>query len=462
MNGPDSTIKQTTLRPALRPELQPLEVLSAIHGQRHSQRRQRLAAWIAEQGGGLAVISAGEEVIRNRDNPFPFRSHSDFLYMTGFPEPDAWWLMRVNAHGETENVLACRPRDAEREIWDGIRVGPQHAAERFGMDRAIDIAMLDETVIALAADLPAFYAQMGSHQELDDRLRKWCDALRAKGRAGISAPDRIIDIGPAIARQRLIKDQDEILTMRRAAEISARAHIRAMQFTQPGHHEFQIEAELLHEFRAAGAQSVAYGSIVAGGPHSCILHHRAGNRAVLDNELILIDAGCELDGYASDITRTYPANGRFTPAQRAAYDVVVAAQQAAVDATKVGALLSDPHDAAVRVLAQGMMDLKLISRQSLDAAIESGDYKRFYMHRTGHFLGLDVHDVGDVKTPFAPGMVTTIEPGLYIRPSEDIPEEFWNIGIRIEDDALITDQGPSLLTRDVPVLADEIERIMRA
>lgn len=460
MNGPDNRPNEDfigQLPAALRPE----EVLLPTHGDQHLRRRECLAAWIASQGGGVVVLSAGGEIIRNRDNPFPFRSHSDFLYMTGFPEPDAWWIMRVDADGKRENILACRPRDPEREIWDGVRVGPQRAAERFHMDQAISVEALDDTVIALAANMPAFYAHMGVHAELDERLRCWLNALRAQGRAGVNAPDRIVDISQAIARQRLLKDSLEVATMQRAADISAHAHRRAMRFTRPGHHEFEIEAELLHAFRAAGAQSVAYGSIVASGPHSCILHHRAGGRRIREGELVLIDAGCELDGYASDITRTYPAGGKFNGAQRAVYDLVVAAQDAAIAATCVGAAFSAPHDAALRVLAQGMMDLKLIQQQPLDALIESGDYKRFYMHRTGHFLGLDVHDVGDVNTPLTEGMVMTIEPGFYIRPAEDIPEEFWNIGIRIEDDALITAQGVRLLTRAVPVNAVEIEELMR-
>lgn len=460
MNGPDTRHNDDFLS-QLPTELRPEEVLLAPHGDQHLRRRQCLAAWIASQGGGVVVLSAGGEILRNHDNPFPFRSHSDFLYMTGFPEPDAWWVMRVDAHGKSESILACRPRDPEREIWDGVRVGPQRAAARFHMDRAISIDALDETVIGFAANMPAFYAHMGVHAELDEKLRHWLHALRAQGRAGVNAPDRIVDISQAIARQRLIKDPLEIATMQRAANISAQAHRRAMRFTMPGHHEFEIEAELLHAFRAAGAQSVAYGSIVASGPHSCILHHRAGSRRVRDGELVLIDAGCELDGYASDITRTYPANGKFTGAQRAVYDLVVAAQQAAIAATRVGAAFSAPHDTAVRVLAQGMMDLKLIAQQPLDALIESGDYKRFYMHRTGHFLGLDVHDAGDVNTPLTPGMVMTIEPGFYIRPARDISEEFWNIGIRIEDDALVTAEGAQLLTRGVPVEANEIEELMR-
>ncbi len=458
MNAPEN--QHDAFFAGLPAALKPEELLGPAHGDLHKKRRQRLAQVIASQGGGLVVLSAGEELIRNHDNPFPFRSHSDFLYMTGFPEPDAWWLMRVEASGKTHDVLACRPRDPEREIWDGVRVGPQSAAQRFYFDESIGVEQLDQLIIELAANVPAFYGHMGLHAELDERLRKWLNALRAKGRAGVSAPDRIVDISQAIARQRLIKDAAEIKTMQRAADISAAAHIRAMRASKPGIREYELEAELLHMFRKEGSQSVAYGSIVAGGPHSCILHHRAGNREIRDGELVLIDAGCELDGYASDITRTFPVNGKFSPQQRDAYDLVCVAQDAAVKATIEGAEFSAPHMAAVKVLAQGMIDLGLLPKQSLDAAIESESYKRFYMHRTSHWLGLDVHDAGDYKSLLAPGMVLTIEPGIYIRPAPDIDEGFWNIGIRIEDDALVTNQGAQLLTRGVPVSASEIEAVM--
>jgi Xaa-Pro aminopeptidase len=460
MNAPDQSPTPDFIA-SLAPELRPQECLGPIHGDQHRKRRECLAHWMANQGGGVLVLSAGQEILRNRDNPFPFRSHSDFLYMTGFPEPDAWWVMRVDADGNTRNILACRPRDAEREIWDGVRIGPERAAERFHFDQAIDLELLDATVIELARNLPAFYAHVGMHAELDEKLRQWLNALRALGRAGVTAPDRIVDLSQAIARQRLIKDAHEIDTMHRAADISAAAHVRTMQTARPGQREYTLEAELLHGFRAAGAQSVAYGSIVASGPHSCVLHHRAGDRTIRDGELILIDAGCELDGYASDITRTFPANGKFTSQQRSVYDVVHAAQQAAIDATKVGGAFTAPHDAAVRVLVRGMLDLGLIPKQTIDAAIASGDYKRFYMHRTGHWLGLDVHDVGDYNTPLTEGMVLTIEPGFYIRPAHDIDPGFWNIGIRIEDDALVTKHGPRLLTRGVPVDPDAIEALMR-
>jgi Xaa-Pro aminopeptidase len=286
------------------------------------------------------------------------------------------------------------------------------------------------------------------------------DQARAQARGGVVAPHQFLDAGDLVAGLRLIKDEAELDTMTRAASISAAAHVRAMQTTRPGMAEYEIEAGLLADFRRKGAQSVAYGSIVASGPHSCILHHRAGDRRMRAGEMLLIDAGCELDGYASDITRTFPVSGRFTAAQRDCYALVLAAQAAAVEATRPGAAFTDPHEAAVKVLAQGMIDLHLLPAQSTDAAIESGAYRRFYMHRTGHWLGLDVHDVGDYRQPLAPGMVLTIEPGLYIQPAEDIAEDFWNVGIRIEDDAVVSATGCELITRGVPVAIDAIEDLM--
>jgi Xaa-Pro aminopeptidase len=460
MNATEPLPNAADFLDGLPPALRPSDPPGPAHGGQHRRRREALAQWIAQQGGGVVVLSSGGEVLRNHDNPYAFRSHSDFLYMTGFPEPDAWWVMRVDQDGRHQSLLACRPRDPEREIWDGIRVGPERAAERYGFDLAIPLTALDATIVTWAANLPAFYAHMGLHAEIDHQLRQWLNSLRSQGRAGVTAPDRIVDLSQAIARQRLIKDSQELVTMQRAADISAAGHIRAMRLSKPGRREFELEAELLHAFRSAGAQSVAYGSIVASGPHTCILHHRASDREIQDNELVLIDAGCELDGYASDITRTFPANGRFTPQQRAVYSLVLAAQDAAVGATKPGAHLTDPHDAAVQVLAQGMIDLGLIKNKSYTEVLEHQDYKRFYMHRTGHWLGLDVHDAGDYKSPLCEGMVLTIEPGCYIRPAADIDPGFWNIGIRIEDDAVVTSDGCRLLTRGVPVDPDAIEALM--
>jgi Xaa-Pro aminopeptidase len=371
--------------------------------------------------------------------------------------------------------LFCRPKDAEREIWDGLRLGPEAAPEYLGVDHAYPNTELDQALPKLLADQAALYIRLASSAETDRRIRHWIDRVRGQSRAGVNAPSEFRDIEALVHEMRLFKDASEIATMRCAAAISAEAHLRAMRTCRPGQHEYQIEAELLHEFRHKGAQSVAYNSIVAAGANACILHYRASAAELKSGDLCLIDAGCELDGYASDITRTFPINGRYSAAQRALYDITLAAQEAAVTATKPGNTFMQPHDAAVRVLTQGMLDEKLLSLHelgSLDNAIETGAYRRFYMHRTSHWLGMDVHDVGSYREGsgnatekpwriLCENMMLTIEPGLYIRPSDDVPEAFWNIGIRIEDDALVTKNGCDLISRGVPVKPDEIEAVMR-
>ena len=444
--------------------LLPTPVPGPVHGTAHRDRRAQLARWLHQKAGGqpaLVLGYSGQEIARNRDNTFAFRFSSDFFYLTGFPEPDAWFVMEVDEQGTMRDRLYCRSRDAEREIWDGVRVGPEQAAERYYFDAAHPLEALETDLPGLMLNRQMLLAPWADSEVVDQRVRGWLQQVRSKARGGQTAPSQLASLGDATAEQRLIKDTFEIATMSQAAAISAAAHCQAMRATGPGKAEFEIEAVLLAAFRSAGAQSVAYGSIVASGPHSCILHHRAGSRQMRGGEMLLIDAGCELDGYASDITRSFPVSGRFSGEQRAAYDLVLAAQTAAAQATRPGAAFTDPHQAAVRVLAQGLLDLGLIAPQTLDAALETEAYKPFYMHRTGHWLGMDVHDVGDYKKPLAPGMVLTLEPGLYIRPQEGVPQGFWNIGIRIEDDALVTESGCRLLTRGVPVEADGIEQLMR-
>jgi Xaa-Pro aminopeptidase len=434
-------------------------------------RRRRLAESVRAQGGGLVIVHTAPETIRNRDSHYPYRWDSYFYYLTGFDEPEATLVMRVDQTGH-ESILFCRPKDEEREIWDGYRHGPEQACARFGFDRALTCDQLDQELPGFIADQPALFTQVsGPHDALTSR---WIDAVRARARTGVTAPAAVWDVRKFLDEMRLIKDDHEIELMRRAARISAAAHLRAMQACRPGMFEFQIEAELLHEFTRSGSQSPAYGSIVASGRHACVLHYRSNDARMNDGDLLLIDAGCELDGYASDITRTFPVNGRFGGAQRVLYDIVLEAQQAAISATRPGAQFTDPHDAAVRVLTQGMIDCGLISGP-LDHAIETGAYRRFYMHRTGHWLGMDVHDCGDYREPvessaagqprpwriLREGMVLTIEPGIYVRAADDVPEHFHDIGIRIEDDALVTAEGCELLTADVPKAADEIEALMR-
>ena len=443
-------------------------------------RRNALAKQIfTKTGGGIAVIATAPELARNRDSDFPYRHDSDFFYLTGFEEPEATLVMKVSASEKShqlESHLFCRPKDLEREIWDGIRLGPEAAPETLGIEFAHSNHELDQKVGELLADQSAIYVRLAESAEADRRIRHWMKQVRGQARSGINPPSEFHDVEAIIHEMRLFKDTHEIDIMRRAAAISARAHIRTMQICKPGMREYQLEAELLHEFRQSGAQSVAYNSIVAGGANSCILHYRAGSTKLCSGELCLIDAGCELDGYASDITRTFPVNGKFTGPQRALYDITLAAQEAAITMTKPGNTFMQPHEAALKVLTQGLLDeklLKLAELGSLENAIETGAYRRFYMHRTSHWLGMDVHDVGSYRESIATpqtekpwrilksGMVITIEPGLYIRPADDIDEAFWNIGIRIEDDAVINDSGCELISRGVPVKADEIEALMK-
>ena len=353
----------------------------------------------------------------------------------------------------------------EREIWDGFRYGPDQARESFGFDETHPIGKLDESLPQLLADQPALFCDVGADSEWDRQVIGWINKVRTQVRSGVSAPGEIRDVRRLLDDMRLIKDEVEIVTMRRAAEISSQAHIRAMRAARPGIHEYELEAELIHEFRRQGAQAPAYTPIVAAGENSCVLHYVRNDAALKDGEVVLIDAGCELDGYASDITRTFPVSGKFSGPQRDVYELVLAAQAAAIAQVKPGNAWEAPHDAAVNVLAQGMVDLGLC-QGSAQSVIESGDYRRFYMHRTGHWLGLDVHDAGDYKRngtwlTLRPGMMLTVEPGCYIRPAAGVPEVFWNIGVRIEDDALVTGSGCEIITEAAPKKIDDIELLMR-
>ena len=423
----------------------------------YANRRRRLAETIS---GGIAVVPTAPERVRNRDSHYPYRFDSHFFYLTGFTEPEAVLVLAPQ-----KSVLFCRERNPEREIWDGFRHGPEAARERFGFDEAHPIGNLDQEMARLLENQPALYYPMGADPEWDARAIRWVNAVRARVRAGIAAPERVHDVRAVIDDMRLVKDAHELGVMRRAARIAAAAHRRAMQRARPGRYEYEIEAELLYEFRRNGAQFPAYSPIVAGGANACVLHYVSNDAPLRDGELLLIDAGCELDGYASDLTRTYPVNGRFSAAQREIYELVLAAQRAAMESVRPGKAWNEPHDAAVKVLAQGMLDLKLLSG-SLDEVLQKETYKRFYMHRTGHWLGLDVHDAGDYKRQgnwrtLAPGMVLTVEPGLYLRAKDDIPERLRNIGIRIEDDVLVADAGCEVLTAEAPKAIDDVEALMR-
>ena len=424
----------------------------------HIERRRRLAQAMGE---GVAVLPTAPERLRNRDTHFPYRFDSHFYYLTGFAEPEAVLVLTA----DHRSLLFCREKSEEREIWDGFRYGPEAARERFGFDEAYPVAALDDRLAELLENRPTLFYPVGADPEWDARAMRWLNAVRAKARAGIAAPERVQDVRSLIDHMRLVKDAQELGTMRRAARIAAAAHRRAMQTTRPGRKEYEIEAELLYEFRRNGAQFPAYSPIVAGGANACVLHYVFNDAPLREGDLLLIDAGCELDGYASDITRTFPVSGRFSSAQREVYEIVLAAQKAAMDKVRSGKAWNEPHDAAVRVLAQGMLDLKLVSG-TLEEVLEKETYKRFYMHRTGHWLGLDVHDAGEYKRAgqwraLEPGMTLTVEPGLYIRAADDVPERLRNIGIRIEDDVVVTQGDCEVITAEAPKGVAEIEALMR-
>ncbi len=439
----------------------------------YANRRARVLAQMHAQGGGVAIIPTAPEVMRNADADYPYRHDSYFYYLTGFTEPEA--TLVLVAGEKDQAILFCREKNEEREIWDGYRYGPDAAREAFGVDVAYSIANIDTELPRLMANAPALFYALGSSSRLDDQVKGWLNAVRAQVRAGVTAPSAAIDVRVILNEMRLVKDDHEIAIMRRAADITSEAHARAMRCSRIGLREYHLEAELLHEFRRNGSQFPAYGSIVAAGPNACVLHYRAGDAELRDGDLVLIDAGCELDSYASDITRTFPVNGKFSGPQKTLYEIVLESQYAAIAATRPGARFTDGHDAALKVLAQGMLDTGLLDKNkvgSLDDVIANGDYRQFYMHRTGHWLGMDVHDVGDYRDPapagtekpwrtLAPGMVLTIEPGLYVRPAEGVPEAFWHIGIRIEDDALVTPEGCDILTHKAPKTVAEIEAVMR-
>jgi Xaa-Pro aminopeptidase len=456
----------------------------------YAERRKRVAAQLGE--GGIAVIPTAPERTRNRDSDFLYRHDSYFYYLTGFTEPNAWLVLT----GEGHSTLFCAPKDLEREIWDGFRLGPEAAPAALGVDSACSVMELDTQLPRLLENRTAVWFPFAIHEGLESRVAAWLNHVRARVRYGAVCPEQQRDLCSTLDEMRLVKDAHEQDIMRRAAQISARGHVRAMKLAarmlREGKdvREYHLDAELLHEFRFGGSQHPAYNSIVAAGANACVLHYRSGAAPLRDGELVLIDAGCELDSYASDITRTFPANGKFSGPRRALYELALASQEAAIAATRAGARFTDPHEATVKVLAEGMLDVGLLDRNragTVEDVIEKRAYFQFYMHRTGHWLGMDVHDCGSYVEPsqvgevserqdplsgeviknrpariLRPGMVLTIEPGIYVRPAEGVPEQFHNIGIRIEDDAIVTDSGCELITRGAPVQPDEIEALMRA
>ena len=425
----------------------------------------RRAALIAAVGPDAAVIvPAALHPRRNRDTEYRFRQDSDFWYLSGFPEPEAL-IVLLPGRPEGEFVLFCRPRDREMEIWNGYRAGPEGAVAIYGADQAFPVAEADQRLPELLAGRRVVVAPLGSRPDMDARLTGWLNAVRARARAGITAPAEVRLLDGPLHALRLHKSEAEVAVMQAAADLSAEAHRRAMAVTRAGRHEYELEAELLHEFTRHGCPAPAYGSIVGGGPNACILHYTENNAPLRDGDLVLIDAGGELDHYAADITRTFPVSGRFSAPQRALYELVLAAQAAAIAAVAPGRRWNEPHDAAVRVLTEGLVRLGLLAGEP-DALIRDGAYRRFYMHRTGHWLGMDVHDVGDYQIdgdwrPLAPGMVLTVEPGLYVAPDDDSVDPAWRgIGIRIEDDVLVTADGCRVLTAACPKTVEEIEALV--
>lgn len=414
----------------------------------------------------VAILPAAPVRHRNGDVEYTYRQDSDFQYLTGFGEPEAVAVLAPGRAGG-EYLLFVRPRDPARETWEGRRAGPEGARRDHGADAAFPTGKLDELLPQLLASRPRVFYTMGQNAELDHRMVDWLNGLRRRSQ---SAPGRaqqeLIALDHLVHDMRLRKSPAEIQVLREAARITAQAHVRAMRFCRPGLTEYQIMAELVHEFRLHNAD-VAYPPIVGGGPRSCILHYRENDQPLADGELLLVDAGCELACYAADITRTFPINGRFTPEQRAVYDIVLEANLAAIAQVGPGHHWNEPHEAAVRVVTRGLVRLGLLKGRASKLERDEA-YKRFYMHRTGHWLGLDVHDVGDYKTGTAwrvlePGMVLTIEPGIYIPAGQrGVPRRFQNIGVRIEDDVLVTKSGAAVLTAGAPKDPGEIEALMAA
>jgi len=428
----------------------------------YAKRRTRL---LTQMQRGIAIIPNAPEQRRNGDADHPYRFDSSFHYLSGFREAGSVLVLVAGSDETPRSILFCREKDMEREIWDGYRYGPDAAQETFGFDAAYPIAQLDDKLTELMGDQPALFYPLGADNAWDQRILMLRAAVQARARSGIRAPDELRDVRCLINEMRLFKDAHELNILRGAAAISTAAHSRAMRFTRPGKFEYEVEAELLHEFCRNGARDPAYTSIVAGGSNACVLHYIANDAKLHDGDLLLIDAGCELNGYASDITRTFPVNGSFLGAQKEVYEIVLAAQNAAIAAAKPGNDWEAPHNTALQILAQGFIDLKLC-HGTVDGVLESGAYKKFYMHRTGHWMGMDVHDVGEYKTgdqwrTLQDGMVLTVEPGCYIRPADDVPIALWNIGIRIEDDIAITATGNEVLTQAAPKTVNEIEEIMR-
>ena len=439
--------------------------LSSQDAREHARRRKQLMRRIGSDA--VAIIPSAFEVVRARDTHYRFRQNSDFQYLTGFPEPEAIAVLvpgRKGANGNGEFVLFVRRRDKEREIWDGRRAGPEGAVERYGADEAYNIDELESELPRLLAGRETVHYTRGEYAELDAEIAGVMRHLREVSRRGATAPTTIVALETTLHEMRLIKSKAEIALMKKAADVSARAHVRAMKATRPGRYEWQVMAEIHSEFEVEDMQP-GYGSIVGGGDNACILHYTENNMLLRDGDLLLIDAGGEYRGYTADITRTFPVNGKFSAAQQAVYEVVLEANKQTIKTLKAGTSAGKPHDVATRILTEGLVELGLL-KGDVKTLIAEGRQRQFYMHGTGHWLGMDVHDVGRYRLggkyrPFEPGMIMTVEPGLYIAPgTEGVDEKYWGIGIRVEDDVLVTADGPEVLTTGVPKEIKDIEALM--
>jgi len=427
-----------------------------------ARRRRQLMRLMGRDS--IAVLPAAPVRHRNGDVEYAYRQDSDFHYLTGFAEPEAVAVL-IPGRAPAQYILFVRERDPARETWDGRRAGPAGAVRDHGANSAFPIGDIDEILPGLLENRDRVFYTMGVYPDFDQRVVGWVNGLRTQAaRNGRHPPQELVALDPLLHDMRLYKSRGELELMRRSARISVQAHVRAMRFCRPGVTEYQVMAELLHEFRRHNADT-AYQPIVGAGANSCVLHYRDNDRPLANGDLLLIDAGCEFGCYASDITRTLPVNGRFSREQRAVYEVVLEANRAAIARVRPGNHWNDPHEAAVRVVTHGLVKLGLLKGRPA-SLIRSGAYRRFFMHRTGHWLGLDVHDVGDYKIGDAwrvlePGMVMTIEPGIYLPASaRGVPRRFRNIGIRIEDDVLVTKRGAEVLTARAPKEPDQIEAVM--
>jgi Xaa-Pro aminopeptidase len=427
-----------------------------------SRRRRRLMGLMEE--GSIAILPAASRQWRSPGNAWPFRQDSDFHYLCGVNEPDAV-LVLIPGRRQGQSVLFCQERDPEQERWDGARPGPEELVQLSGVDDAFPVTDIDDILPGLIEGRQRIYYAMGRSDNFDRRIMQWVNRIRAMGPAGAVPPGEFSDLSHLLHELRLYKSAAEVRLLRHAAAISARAHGQAMRRCAPGLFEYQLEAELSHAFAWEGARHSAYPAIVAGGANACTLHYSSNDQRLRDGDLVLVDAGCEYEGYASDVTRTYPVGGCFSALQRALYDVVLAAQRAAIDAAQPGAHWNAPHDASVRVITEGLISLGLL-RGRPATLIRKGAYREFYMHRVGHWLGLDVHDVGDYRVGgqwrlLEPGMVFTIEPGVYIAPDNTRVQARWRgLGVRVEDDVLLTADGPEVLSRGAPVDPEAIEACM--